>query len=66
MFRVFEIRGTNRFLNIVILASLWVLWLERNNHIFDGVEGVSDVWDCIIQCVALWTSQDKEFRAFSS
>ncbi|EXB82629.1 AP-1 complex subunit gamma-2 [Morus notabilis] len=32
-------KRTNQLWNTVILASLWALWLERNNRIFDGVEG---------------------------
>ncbi|EXB36980.1 hypothetical protein L484_018358 [Morus notabilis] len=32
-------KKVSRLWNIIILASLWALWLERNNRTFEGVEG---------------------------
>ena len=52
--------------NIAALANTWALWLERDNRIFEDVEGVSrELWERIKYWVALWISQAKVFAEFS-
>lgn len=47
------------------LTVTWALWLERNNHIFEDIEGdVINVWDRIKFWVALWVPQVQSLNAF--
>lgn len=47
-----------------ILATLWVIWLERNNKIFvvSEEEYVNFMWDGARFVASLWSSVSKELQ----
>lgn len=49
--------------NCAILATWWVLWIERNARIFDDrFGGVADMWERISFLASLWASVAPVFR----
>ncbi|KAK9269013.1 hypothetical protein L1049_000781 [Liquidambar formosana] len=47
----------------VILAILWVIWIERNARIFrDVYEDLDSIWDKVCFLASLWASVDKSFK----
>uniref|UniRef100_A0A803RBE5 Uncharacterized protein n=1 Tax=Cannabis sativa TaxID=3483 RepID=A0A803RBE5_CANSA len=45
---------------------MWVIWLERNNRIFEGIEAsVEDLWEKVRFWTAVWVYKTKSFEQFS-
>ena len=50
--------------NVASSATLWAIWLERNNRIFDGSVGsIDSTWDRIRMWVAVWLHVCKDFKS---
>ena len=49
--------------HFAVHATLWAIWLERNNRIFEEVEATSEsIWDRIRMWVAIWVHVCKDFK----
>ena len=62
------IKGKERkiIFNQFLSATLWAIWGERNNRIFqDCVSSVDELWEKICFWVAIWLKNVKSFRFWS-
>ena len=52
--------------NQFLVATLWAIWGERNNRIFqDSSSSVEELWDKICFWVAIWLKNVKTFSSWS-
>ena len=49
----------------IVLSFLWVIWIERNNRIFeDKVMSSEDLFEKAKYLASLWACSDKTFKVF--
>ena len=49
--------------NVIVMATCWSIWLERNKRIFeDSIDNVDCLWDKIKYWVAIWLFDVKDFK----
>ncbi|XP_030483308.2 uncharacterized protein LOC115699905 [Cannabis sativa] len=59
-------KGRSYLWRTAVLAIIWVIWLERNNRIFEGIEAsVEDLWEKVRFWTAVWVYKTKSFEQFS-
>ena len=60
-------RKANAVWGCLVLAVFWVIWLERNQRIFEDKIGADqeELWDRIKFWSSLWVSVTHEFRDYS-
>ena len=61
--------GTNNLAKVLwkcmVLPLMWVIWIERNNRIFeDKVMRSEDLFEKAKYLASLWASLDKNFKKF--
>ena len=64
--RYFKGKEKKIIFNQFLAATLWAIWGERNNRIFqDCASSTEELWDKICFWVAIWLKNVKEFRFWS-
>ena len=63
---IFRGKEKKLIFNQFLATTLWAIWGERNNRIFqEGTSSVEELWDKICFWVAIWLKSVKHFRFWS-